>query len=87
MPRPEGSSWRTDAVHREQRMSHATARGTDGRRADAKRRRDAEKSPRHVADVTGKLPMHRPGAEIEIEASEGARTKCFPESERSASRT
>jgi hypothetical protein len=43
-----------------------------------RRRRDAGNSPQHGADLTGKLRNHRPGAEIEIEASEGARTKRFP---------
>jgi hypothetical protein len=47
-------------------------------RAAGARRRDAENSPQHVVDLTGKLRNHRPDAEIEMEASEGARTKRFP---------
>jgi hypothetical protein len=90
MPRPEGHlGEQTQYIANSACRMPRHAAQTDGARmrADAKRRRDAENSPQHVADLTGKLRMHRPGAEIEIEASEGARTKRFPESGRSASRT
>jgi hypothetical protein len=40
--------------------------------------RDAENSPQQVANLIGKLRILRPGAKIEIQASEGARTKRFP---------
>jgi hypothetical protein len=42
------------------------------------RRRDTKNSPQCAADLAGKLRRYRPGAEIEIKASEGARTKRFP---------
>jgi hypothetical protein len=63
--------------HSREQTAHVACLGTDGARMQ-RGARDAENPPQQVANLTGKLRVLRPGAEIEIQASEGARTKRFP---------
>jgi hypothetical protein len=78
-PRREGvasAAGRYIARSGSERGRECAVRGA--RKQMPERRRDTENSPQCAADLTGKLRRCRPGGEIEIKASEGARTKRFP---------